>query len=101
MKNNNLNISNENKISLEIKKDDKNKEKSKEEKQNININNQKSSNTDEKNNVDPIKHLKEKYVELRDIPDERVKEALENNQGDISKILIDLILNQSTNNIFN
>ena len=83
------------------KKDDENNVKSKDEKLNININNQTSSNANKKNNVDLVKFLKETYAELKDIPDERVKEVLENNQGDVSKSLIELMLRGSTNNIFN
>ena len=48
-----------------------------------------------------MKNLKEKHEELRYISDEKIKETLEKNQLDETTTLVELMLNQSTNNIFN
>ena len=48
-----------------------------------------------------IKNLKENYKELEGFSDEKIMEVLDNNRGDIDKTMIDLMLIQSTNNIFN
>ena len=48
-----------------------------------------------------IKNMKENYKELEGLSDEKIMEELDNNCGDITKTVIELILNPSTNKIFN
>ena len=67
--------------------------------ENLNTNNNIAKIT--KTNLEMIKHLKEGYKELEGLSDEKIMEALDNNNWDITNALIELMLNQSPNNIFN
>ena len=101
--NNNENFENSNNSTNRIKpkiddtKNQINKIISKEE--NLNTNNNIAKIT--KTNLEMIKHLKEGYKELEGLSDEKIMEVLDNNNWDITKALIELMLNQCQNNIFN
>lgn len=49
--------------------------------------------------MEKVKKFKEKNKDLQRFADEKIKEVLEIFQGDETKAMIELMLNQSTNNI--
>ena len=101
--NNNENFENSNNSTNRIKPkiDDTKKEINKiiSKEENLNINNNIAKIT--KTNLEMAKNLKENYKGLEGFSDEKIMEVLDNNRGDITKTLIDLMLIQGTNNIFN
>ena len=67
--------------------------------ENLNTNNNIAKIT--KTNLEMIEHLKEGYKELEGLSDEKIMKSFDNNYGDITQTVIELMLHQSTNNIFN
>ena len=101
--NNNENFENSNNSTNRIKPkiDDTKKEINKiiSKEENLNTNNNIAKIT--KKNSKMIKNLKERYKELEGFSVEKIMKALDNNNGDITTTVIELMLNQSPNNIFN